>query len=370
MFVLALCLGLASAAPEDPVEQARHLVSERLGHQVDPAVLDVAAISGMAELLDEELGTTGSRVLDAAEHTRHMAWLHGQRTGIGAEFALLAGRGLAITAVFEEGPAARAGLSVGDLVVAVDDQPFTGKGTAEILQRLEAASGGQLTLDVRRGEAAIQRIIVPRGSYQLPGVEAAEDGHPLLRIAFLGAGSADALRSHLARHDPSLGLVLDLRDAAGGSLDEAIAAASLFLEEDAVVTLQHTATDGDTVHRARGGDPWSGRLVLIINRGSAGPVEALAAALQHHKRAVLVGTPTAGQGALSSFHPLGGGLVLQLHDITLARPDGRSWREDGLRPDLMVEAAGLSLPPPGRPQALTDLQRDAALQVLGAQTTP
>ena len=111
---------------------------------------------------------------------------------------------------------------------------------------------------------------------------------------------------------------------------------------------------------------WNGELVLLVNRGTGGPAEAFVAALQSHRVARVVGTRTAGNAGLPSFHELGSGLIMQLTDEFMRGPMGSEWSGDGLVPDVVVEPVNFMLDPrPG--VAPPDLQRDAAIQLISTE---
>jgi carboxyl-terminal processing protease len=106
-------------------------------------------------------------------------------------------------------------------------------------------------------------------------------------------------------------------------------------------------------------------VLILADRVTAGPAEALVMALLDHRRARMVGTATAGRAAITSLHPLGNDLVLRLADTALRGPSGRSWSGSGIQPDVRVEPVESSfMPSPGL--IPPDLQRDIAIQLLSA----
>lgn len=118
---------------------------------------------------------------------------------------------------------------------------------------------------------------------------------------------------------PIRGYIVDLRDSPGGLLNQAIAVADDFLEKGAIVL-----TKGDTVRPyARPGDIAEGKPIIVIINGRTGTeAEVVAAALQDHKRATLIGTRSAGKGPANPQY---------------YSPAGRSIQGRGLDPDIIVE---------------------------------
>jgi carboxyl-terminal processing protease len=146
-------------------------------------------------------------------------------------------------------------------------------------------------------------------------------------------------------------------------LEEAISSAAFFLDPGSVI-LQRVSMDG-TSHlvsssRAR---VWDGGIVMLVNQGTGGPAEAFVAALRAHQVGKVVGTRTAGNAGLPSFHELGSGLVMQLTEEFMRGPMGGEWSGQGLVPDVVVEPVNFMLDPrPG--VAPPDLQRDAAIHLM------
>lgn len=358
--------GRARAAGQDSVDQAIELIEDRYGDRVDPEILWRSATAGVAAGLDAQLGVSGSAVLTASQYEDARRWFDGERQGIGVEFSIAPGQGLLITDVFDGGPAAQGGVQGQDLVVAMDGHPFVGQPAQVIHAIVAQANGPRVVLEVRRGDERLRRIEVARGPYDISDVKPQPSGSdiPVLRIPFFGKGTARSLARALQEAPAGApAVVLDLRDNTGGQVDEAVAAADLFLAQGAVV-LQLEGPDGRRQPRAAAGPrAFEGEVVALVNQGTRGSAEAFLAALRGHGIARLVGTRTGGDDAVPAFHPIGNDLVLQIPEHSLLDPSGRSWRSSGLSPDVVVEPVRSSLPPAAG-AAPPDLQRDAALQLV------
>ncbi len=347
------------------LEAAVEVVEDRFGDKVDSRQLYRAAVAGMAVHLDEMLGTEGNALLTSQEAAEEQADRRGERYGIGVEFSVISQRGVVLTDVYPGGPGERAGLRPGDFVVGVNGQPLTGMPGRVLHETLTHIVGGKVTLDFRRDDAELRRISVDRGRYRVGGVRLVPQEAPditLVRVPFFGQGSAAALAALLKGADEHDALILDLRHTEGGLLTEAVAAAELFLEPGSIV-VKELDPSGDTRSTvAKGPQLWPGRVVVIVDRETAGPAEAFLMALHDNRRGRIVGTRTAGQASLTALHPISRDLVLRLAETTLLGPSGRSWGGAGVIPDIVVEPLDLVFP--ARPgQVPPDLQREAALQL-------
>lgn len=369
LLLLTPALAPARAAEADVVQAASRIIEARMPDRADPQALRLAALEGMARWLDAHGGTTGNAVLTEAQDRARQARLRGERTGMGIEYTVAAGRGLVVTEVFPGSPAAAAALGPGDLVVAVDDQPFTGQSGSGIQQLLDAhvarARGGPVVLDLRREDGALRRLELRPGAFSVPPARVTtDDARVVLRLDVLGPSTPAVAAAALAQVGDRV-LIIDLRDVREGTLPAVTGLAALLLGPGVPVARTVDPSGRTDTLRSQGERLYPGRVAVLINRGTSGPAEALAAALRDQGRAALVGTRSAGHGAMESHHPLGDGLVLQLADTGLLAADGTSWAGAGLLPDLVVEPIQVPLVGPVR-ASFPDIQLEAAHRYLAA----
>jgi carboxyl-terminal processing protease len=272
---------------------------------------------------------------------------------------------LLITEVFEGGPASDAGLVSGDLVVSMNEHPFTGQAAQRIHAQVRRCSGPSAVLDVRRSDGVIRRVDIQRGAYRVPPVRISEETlpTPVARVPFFGKGTAKALESFLHEQRNAAAVIIDLRDNEGGSLDEVVESADLFLDPGSIVVNRGKERKHMEPVSASKPAVWIRNVVLLVNQGTEGAAEAFAAALRDNGRCVLVGTRSGGRAVETSLYPAGRGFVMQVADIHLASPSGRSWSQQGLKPNVLVESTGLSIPI-GIGGTIPDLQRDTAIRLI------
>lgn len=367
-FVLGLTLPSARAADPDQVRHAVQTVQEMYGDQLDAETLYQAALEGIAAELDRTTGRPGHAVFDVAERTAVEAWLDGQRSGIAAEFTVIPGQGIIITDIYPDGPAEKAGLQVGDLVVAIDDHPFTGLPSELILGIAATPRSPEVVLDIRRPEG-LRRVPVSRGVWRLDTARSFDHhGSRVLKLPFFGPGSAQAVQTALSDLPVDAPLIIDLRTNEGGRLEAMLKVAALFVAKDTTVAMVDEGQAQPRIHRAPAGAEarWTGALCVLTDRDTSGTAEAFAAALRHQRGAILVGTPTAGRDGLPRQVALDGGLTLQVVDHRLLDPRGMSWASSGLVPDILSQSVTHTMPvqtgalPP-------DIQLDVAVQVIDRQ---
>ena len=140
------------------------------------------------------------------------------------------------------------------------------------------------------------------------------------------------------------GLVIDLRDNPGGTLQSAVAVSDLFLQSGTIVTTKGRFYDANQAFYAKRGDILKGApIVVLINENSASAAEILAAALKDNKRAKVVGSQSFGKGSVQTLIPLAdGNTAIKLTTAKYFTPSGASIDGIGITPDVAINQTNLS----------------------------
>lgn len=329
---------------------------------IDDETLFRLAIQGMANGLDPY-----SAYLDSAQHEQLRIDALGRYEGLGIEVAPLED-GFTIVAPLDGGPAERAGLQAGDRLLRANGAALDSVDVATLDRILKGPVGGHVTLTVQRGEQMPFDVTLAREVINIPSVRAEplQDGLVYLRIAHFSDGSARDVARVLTRtgvvDQKARGLILDLRDNAGGVVEGAIAIADEFLDRGVIVSTQgrlpvHTKVFEASLDDLAAGTP----MVVLVNQGTASAAEILAGALQDNGRALLLGQRTFGKGVMQALVPLEGGGALKITTAYYRTPTGRTIQGSGIAPDLEAKVAEASKNP--REDQL--VQRAAALLTAG-----
>ncbi|MHB8644077.1 MAG: S41 family peptidase [Gaiellaceae bacterium] len=326
--------GTSTAAGADPIlTEVRQDLLQSYYRAVPANVLNAPSISAMLALLHDPytdyLDPTQFRLLRRETSSTY--------SGIGAS-VLPATSGLEVTQTQAGGPAARAGIRTGDLIVAVDGQATAGASLERVAGRIVGPVGRSVRLKIRRGASEIV-ISVVRRTIEAPSVQSRllQDGKlriGYLRLSAFRLGATPVLSRALAllAAENAAGIVLDLRGNPGGVFAQAVGVASLFLDHGVIVTLVG-AHSGRHVYSAR---PGATKLpvVVLVDHGSASSAEIVAAALQENRRAVIVGENTYGKALVQSIRPLDNGAALRLTTARYLTPSGADISLRGVLPDL------------------------------------
>lgn len=345
-------------------ERARELIRDEYFREVPADRLVDGSIKGMVEALDDPY----SFYFDPRENKEFTQAMSGRYSGVG--MAVQRGdKGLAVTAVYEGSPAKKAGIAAGDVITKVDGKSIVGRPADAAVALIKGPEGSSVSLAVRaaRNDRGTRldppRIIkLTRRAIDIPItdgriVERAGRRTGVVTLITFAATSGEAVAREidaLAKKRADA-FVLDLRGNGGGRLDQAIAIASLFLDDGLVV-----ATDG-RARRRRDYNVIKGALitakpvVVLVDHGSASASEIVAGALKYRDRALVVGARTWGKSTFQEVTEFDNGGALSLTVGRYELPGGKIISKRGLEPDLAAK---------DDPETRRDEALDAALAAL------
>ena len=344
----------------DTFARGLHTIEQRHVVAVPRSTLLYGAMRGMVGVLDEH-----SAFLDPEAYGALVDRTERAAEAIGVEVAM-SPQGAVIQRIMPRGPGELAGLRVGDLVLEIDGASVVGLLTDEVMTLLQGERGTPVRLKLRR-DGAEQTVDVVRDEV----IEVAVEGE-LLAPGFglvtlhnfrrrVGADTGRLLQE-LGAQTPLQGIILDLRGNPGGLMDEAEAVLDLFLPAGPLIETR--GRDGAVLTASRSTDSAAdlkGRVVVLIDGGSASASEVVAGSLQELHRAVLVGVRSYGKGSVQETRVFEDGSALKLTVARYHLPGGKAIADhEGLVPDLVVER------PKEEPAAVVALRQTLA----GAALTP
>jgi carboxyl-terminal processing protease len=319
--------------------EAWHVLEQEFYGDLPPEPeLPYAAIEGVID----EAGDPYTAFLDPVRAEILSSDLSGTFEGIGATVRLRPDERLEIVQPLPDGPAIKAGLRAGDVILQVDGTDLEGMSLYEAISLIRGPAGTVVHLLVERQEVDEPvELDVERARIELEVVASKmlENGIAYVQLSEFGETATTKLVSALRMlntQEPEA-YILDLRGNRGGYLHTAIEVTSQFVGQSPIV-VERFKDGREQKHRAiPGGIALDVPLVVLVDGASASASEIAAGAIQDTGRGVLIGTRTLGKGSVQVAHTLSDGSQLR---VTIARwftPNGRAIHGQGLEPDIQVE---------------------------------
>lgn len=325
--ILFVFAAKAQMNPKIKLQDALKLIQDNYVDPVNDEPIVDAAIKAMLSSLDPHSSYVTREEIEAMNEQ-----MTGSFAGIGISFAMVADSTF-ITGINPDGPAARAGLQVGDQINRVDGQSIFGKGlrNQDVMRMLRGEKGKAVKLGIlRKSQLAPLEFNVMREQLAELSISASymvskNVGYISLSIFSLSTRrEIDAALKKLK----DLGmtkLILDLQSNGGGLVEAAIGVADEFLPKDKMVFYSVT-NSGVRDHYSTGGfgQFMTGDLVVLIDESTASSSEILTGSLQDWDRAVVVGRRSFGKGLMQKGLALADGSVIRLTAARYYTPAGRS----------------------------------------------
>jgi carboxyl-terminal processing protease len=343
-FVIAGGLGVkASTNNNDDSYRQLGVYSEvlsriRTEYVEDPNIAKVTngALHGLLESLDAD-----SSYLDPAEYKDYKQRKGEGKATIGAAISKRYGYA-AVISVIPGGPADKAGVNSGDIIEAIEGKTTRDMSLAEIDGILAGQPGSVINVSiVRPRKAQPVKTAITREMVVDPPVsdKMLEAGIGYIKIDDFPKGRSQDVAAKLKQleKEGAKKIVLDLRNSGDGEEDEGIATANLFLNHGTIIYLQGQKYPKQTFNA----DPQKTvvsnlPLVVLVNRGTAGPAEIVASAIMENARGDVVGDKTFGSGAIQKVIEMPDGSALILSVAKYYSPSGKALEDTAITPNVLV----------------------------------
>lgn len=316
------------------LERLQQLISTRFIGEVDSDTVTDAAADAMVNAL----GDRWSYYLSAEEYTAHMETMNNAYVGIGITIqATEDDSGFAIRAVTEGGPAQEAGLTPGDLLIALDGQDIRTLTTEALRSRVRGEEGTTVSVTVLRQQEELT-FTVRRQQFETPVAtgQLLSGNVGLVTIENFDSRCAEetiaTIESLLDQGAESL--IFDVRNNPGGYARELTQVLDYLLPEGEIFhTLYYNGQEDREYSDAAHLDI---PMAVLVNGDSYSAAEFFAAALQEYGAATIVGTQTCGKGYFQQTFSLGDGSAVGLSVGKYYTPQGKNLEGVGVTPDICV----------------------------------
>ena len=329
--VLALAFQAHSFAQTDPATIGK---IEALLYQIDHMYVDSVndkklvdkAIVSILEELDPHSIYIPKEDLEEVNEP-----LKGNFEGIGVQFNIVHDTIYVVDAI-AGGPSERLGIRAGDRIVRIDSENVAGVGfkNADVMKRLRGKKGSKVAVGIARtGENALLDFTITRDKIPIYSVEAAYMASPTIGYIKVSRFSATTMKEFREKLDilkksGMQDLILDLQGNGGGYLRTAIEMADEFLsDKKLIVYTDGRATPREDTYATAAGRFEKGRLVVLVDEGSASASEIVTGAMQDWDRALVVGRRSFGKGLVQRPVMLPDGSAVRLTVSRYYTPSGR-----------------------------------------------
>lgn len=277
----------------------------------------------------------------AKEYSEKQSVEKGTLTGIGVAVVNDTSSGYArIIRLYDNSPAAEAGMQVGGFITAINDESTRNiTSTARLTSKLLGEEGTTTTITYLTPDRQEQQLNLVHSNYKTPSIynrQMVADTCGYIRIDAFTSGTASEFKAAVDEllQQGANSLVFDLRDNTGENLNAALVAADYCVPSGEIAKQQDR--DGNvTVLRMSDETKINVPIVCLVNGSTAGSAELFANALRKMAGATLVGTKTAGKGVvLSDAQSFSDGSAAYITVGLLLDNEDQTWNEEGLRPDI------------------------------------
>ncbi|XP_047310476.1 carboxyl-terminal-processing peptidase 2, chloroplastic [Impatiens glandulifera] len=310
------------------------------------------AIKKMLATLDDPF----TRFLEPEKFKSLRSGTQNALTGVGLSIGYPTGAddsttGLVVISTSPGGPAKKAGILSGDVILNIDDNSTDSMTIYDAADRLQGPEGSVVELTISSGPQ-IKKLSLTREKIalnpvqskfcEIPGRGNGSSRVGYIKLTTFNKNASVAVKEAIEalRRNNIDSFVLDLRDNSGGLFPEGIEIAKIWLDKGVIVYICDSKgvrdiydTDGSNALAAT--EP----LVVLVNKGTASASEILAGALKDNKRAVLFGEPTYGKGKIQSVFQLSDGSGLAVTVARYETPAHTDINKVGVVPDHPLPAS-------------------------------
>lgn len=329
----------------DYFHQVYQIIRTEYVEKIDNRNLFYGAIKGMISALNDPF----SRFLDEESFSELKEETTGKFVGVGVEISVREGE-IVIISPIEGSPAMKAGLRAGDIISRVNTVEIKDKSISEIVKMIRGLPNTTVSLTVvREGFDEPLTFEIERAPIKIETVH-----HDILKQYNVGylkvkTFSADTEKEiekslkDFSKHNISR-IIVDLRWNPGGLLEKSISISEFFLDKGKLIVSTRGREGSANVKEyfSEKNPLYRGKLVVLVNKGSASASEIFSGAMKDNRRAVLVGEKTFGKGSVQKFFNLNENIGVTLTIARYYTPSGVSIHGTGITPDHVVPAESFS----------------------------
>ena len=291
----------------------------------------------------------------ADEYKKLMESTSGKFYGVGALCSINESGGVMVLDAFEDGPAYKAGVRDGDVVIKVDDTDITGMDLSSAVALIKGDKGTQVNLTIVRDDKTFvfsiirDEIITKTVDYKMM-----ENSIGYIQISQFDEVTTEQFKEALTdlNNQGLKGLIVDIRSNPGGLINVVVDIVDEIIPKGLIVYTDDV-NGNRKEYNGSSDNEITVPMAVLVDGNSASAAEIFAGAVQDYGKGKIIGTQTFGKGIVQTIQPLTDGSAIKYTIAQYYTPKGQVIQGNGVTPNMVVE-----LPK----DATEDLQLDAALE--------
>lgn len=350
IFIMALTVPLQASAAS--LYEIRKILREDYYGEFSGDIFDAQTIQELMSMVKDPYTV----YFTSDEYRQFYQSIEQQTVGIGVVVNAHE-KGVLVSEIISNGPAANAGIKAGDIITQANNVSLVGLPLNEAISHITGAENTTVSLQILRADGSTQSLSIVRKTIQTPNIVSSllhgNVGYIYL-ASFSDNGALEV--SNAVRKLKQLGatsFILDLQQNGGGYVETAIDLMSLFPNaQNAFQLIDHSGTylytiEDEKTYGAKYYEKFTKDVAVLINSGSASASEMLAAAVKDEKLATLYGSKSYGKGSMQNIEPFRDGSALKVTIAEFRSPMGNKINQVGILPDVAtatpIEAAHYDL---------------------------
>ena len=319
------------------LEKYREIIDKYYLGDVDENKLEEGAIKGYIE----GLGDPYTEYISKEDMEDYLNDTMGNFVGIGIYMVKNTTYDkIQVLSTIKDGPAEKAGIQAGDLIVSVDGITYTTSDMTTAANNIKGEAGTKVNVEIQR-ENQIIKYELTREKVKVNPVEGKvlKNNIGYIQFSSFDETTAEDFKNKFEELNKKgiKSLIIDLRNNGGGIVDQALEIADYITDKDSVLLYEVDKTNKETVKKAQNDPIINMPIVILTNENTASASEILAGALKDLGKAKTVGTTTYGKGVIQQILRLSDGSGLKITIEEYQTPNIKKINKVGIEPDEKVE---------------------------------
>ena len=329
-------IGSLSGNSFSKINRAQNLIEKYYINDYDEQVMQDAALESYVA----SLGDKYADYISEEEFEDYQTMVSGDYSGIGVEVFIDDNGLITIQTVYENSPAEKNGLMTNDKLIKANGIDISADNYDEAIKTIKGVNDESDTvkLTVMRNNETFEKDIT-RESISIKYItEKMIDNVAYIRIASFEGHSAEQFKTAVdnAISNKAKGLVIDLRNNPGGTLDMVLEICDRIMSDGVILTIK-SKTEKEQSFKADNDESLDLPICILVNQNTASAAEVMTGALKDHNIATVIGTKTFGKGVVQSIYFLGYNSALKFTTYKYYTPSGVCVNDIGITPDQIIE---------------------------------